>query len=44
MARLPGSDSGSRWLGADRSFEKMESTASFWSAGWGTWVFSRRGP
>lgn len=43
MASLPGSESGPRWLGADRSFEKTEMTANFWREGCGALVFSSRG-
>ncbi|MED6207270.1 hypothetical protein PIB30_034174 [Stylosanthes scabra] len=43
IARLPGSECGSRWEGADRRFWKIEATANFWREGWGSRVFSRRG-
>lgn len=43
MASLPGSESESRYFGADRSFEKIVITANFWSDGWGTRVFSNNG-
>lgn len=43
MTSLPSSESGLRWVGADRSLEKMEMTANFWREGCGTRVFSRRG-
>jgi hypothetical protein len=33
MASRPGSDSESRCFGADRSLEKIEITANFWSEG-----------
>ena len=43
MASLPVSESESTYFGADRSFEKIEITAYFWSDGWGTPVFSSSG-
>jgi hypothetical protein len=43
MASLPGSDSESRYFGADRSFEKIEITANFWREGCGTLVLSSKG-
>lgn len=43
MASLPGPDSIPMWAGADRSLEKIEITASFWSEGCGTLVFSSKG-
>lgn len=40
MASRPGSESGFSRAGADRSLSNIEITASFWSEGWGTRVFS----
>lgn len=33
MASLPGSDSESKYFGAERSFANIEITANFWSEG-----------